>query len=136
MLDSKTLIESIGTNESTLSGVALAVAMETLRDCEQATVACSTAMLALSDAGPFAGAVARDLDCADVVAATLRVLVRRSGDGAALLGAQLEACLVACERSNEVCATHACHHEHCRICSEATRRAAETCKELLETLHV
>jgi hypothetical protein len=135
MLDSKTLIESIGTNERKLSGVALAAATETLRDCEQATIACSTAMLALPDASQFAGAIARDLDCADVVAATQRVLVRRSGDGTALLSAQLEACLVACERSNEMCATHACHHDHCRICAEATRRAAETCQDLLKALH-
>ncbi|MGH3904333.1 MAG: hypothetical protein ACRDTE_09105 [Pseudonocardiaceae bacterium] len=47
--------------------------------------------------------VLRDLDCADVAQATSRVLTRAAGMDLSLLSAQLEACLLACERSHEFC---------------------------------
>jgi hypothetical protein len=58
-------------------------------------------------------AVGCDMDCADVVQATVRVLLRANGPDSGLLSAQLEACLVACERGNELCSTFAGQHEHC-----------------------
>jgi hypothetical protein len=58
-------------------------------------------------------AVGRDMDYADVVQATIRVLLRANGPDSGLLSAHLEACLVACERSNELCSTFAGQHEHC-----------------------
>jgi len=70
-----------------------------------------------------------------VAAATRRVLTRDTGPDTALLSAQLEACLVACERSHELCSQHAEHHEHCRLCSEATARCAEVCRQVLSMLH-
>ena len=92
-------------------------------------------MLAEADVDHFASAIIRDMDCADVVATTLRVLMRRSHPGTALLSAQLEACLVACEQSYELCAPHASHHDHCQICATATQRCVQTCRELLSSLH-
>jgi hypothetical protein len=78
------------------------------------------------------GAIIRDLNCADVVAVTRRVLT--GGNDGALLSSQLEACVMACEHSAELCAKHAGHHEHCRLCSQATRECAEACRQALREL--
>ncbi|GIE95330.1 four-helix bundle copper-binding protein [Paractinoplanes rishiriensis] len=112
----------------------LASAIDVLRDGENAVTSCSAAMLADPHAGQLAGAVARDLDTADVLAVTARLLIRRAGVDTALLRVQLEACAIACERSAELCGRHAHHHEHCRKCSEATRRCAEVTRELRQAL--
>jgi hypothetical protein len=111
-----------------------AAAIDALTDCEEAVTACASGMLT-HDPGAMQMAVGRDLDCADVVQATARVLLRANGPDTSLLSAQLEACLVACEHSNELCRSFAARHEHCRICSEATRRCAEACRQALTALH-
>jgi hypothetical protein len=97
--------------------------------------ACAAAMLTESDLAQLVPAVARDMDCADVAEVTCRVLTRGTGPDSALLGAQLESCVVACERSHELCSKHAQHHAHCRMCSEATYRCAEACRQALNALH-
>jgi hypothetical protein len=113
----------------------LAATVEALQDCAQAVTACAAAMLTESDREQLTVAVGRDLDCADVVEATRRVLTRGTGPDGALLSAQLEACVLACERSYEQCSPHAHHHVHCRMCSEATRHCAEAARNILKALH-
>lgn len=134
MLETRTLFASMH-DTSYLSAEELAAVVDVLQECEEAVTGCSTAMLRHADPGPFAGAVLRDIDCADVVGTTRRVLTRRSGPNSTLLSAQLEACLLACEQSNELCSRYAAEHEHCRICSEATRRCAQMCQQTLTALH-
>ena len=104
--------------------------LDELQGCEAAVSACATAMLIAGDPH-LADAVARDMDCTDVVMATRRVLTRTAGTDRALVEAQIRACVVACERSTESCGRHAGHHEHCRVCAEATRRCADACRSLL-----
>jgi hypothetical protein len=133
MQNARTLLESIPA-AAPIDVETLAAAIEVLQDCAAATSACSAAMLGAGHADKFTSAIARDLDCADVANTTLRVLIRRSGTGRALLTTQLEACLVACEQSNELCGPHAHHHEHCKACSEATKRCADQCRKLLLAL--
>ncbi|WP_020578435.1 hypothetical protein [Actinopolymorpha alba] len=111
----------------------LAAAVDAMLECEEAVTACAAAMLAGDDALNLRDAIARDHNCADVVATTRRVLTR-DGD-VALLSAQLEACVIACEHSTQSCGKHAAHHEHCRICSEATQRCAEQCRQVIQGLH-
>ncbi|WP_405686951.1 hypothetical protein [Streptomyces sp. NBC_00057] len=48
--------------------------------------------------------------------------------------AQAQACLIACRRSRDLCEQHAQHHEHCRLCADATGRAADACREVLVAL--
>jgi hypothetical protein len=69
-----------------------------------------------------------------VVAATRRVLTRGSRPGSDLLAAQVEAGLIACERSRELCDRHAAHHEHCRVCAQAASAAAQACRNVLRAL--
>ena len=127
------LFESLD-NHSPLKTELLAHAADSLAACEQATTACATGMLAARDVGTLRAAVNTDLDCADVAAATRRILTRGTDADSALLAAQFEACRVACERSNEVCAQHVTHREHCRICAQATEQTAEVCREVLSNL--
>jgi hypothetical protein len=111
----------------------LAAAVEAMLDCEEAVTACAAGMLAEDDAMELRTAIAADLNCADVVATTRRVLTR--GSDIALLSSQLEACVMACEHSARLCGPHAAHHAHCRICAEATRRCADQCRQVLQGLH-
>jgi hypothetical protein len=75
-----------------------------------------------------------DLDCADLCAATGRVVSRRTGTNADLTRATLTACAAACRVCAEECARHASMHEHCRICGESCRRCEEACQALLAAL--
>jgi hypothetical protein len=80
-------------------------------------------------------ATGRDSDCADVVRVTDRVLLCANVPDTSLLSAQLEACVVACGRSHELCRSFADRHVHCRICAEATRGCAQACREALTAWH-
>jgi hypothetical protein len=133
MLQTRDLFDSLST-KANLNSEVLASLADALSDCEQAVIACAAGMLAEEDEMQLRSAVSADLDCADVIAATRRVLTRGNGPDSTLLTAQLEACLIACEHSNESCAQHAHHHEHCRICSAATQRAADACRNALRVL--
>ncbi|MFB6849666.1 hypothetical protein ACFCXS_33065 [Streptomyces sp. NPDC056373] len=130
MIQTRQLLDSV-TNESVLSSEAVAMALDALSACETAVTACAAGMLAQKDADELRASIGRDMDCADVTAATRRILTRRSGHDPALLTAQVEACLIACRRSHDLCAEHARHHEHCRLCAEATGRAADACRDVL-----
>ncbi|MFE2985812.1 hypothetical protein [Streptomyces sp. NPDC059262] len=72
-----------------------------------ATLACCTGMLAENEADDLRTAISQNLDCTGVVATTRRVLVRGTSHGSAMLAAQLEACRIACEHSQALCAHHA-----------------------------
>ena len=80
-------------------------------------------MLAAPDVDRMRTSVLRDLDCADVVATTRRLLTRATPDDSTLIAAQLEACLIACRRSEEQCRLTAPEHEHCRLCTTQRTRA-------------
>ncbi|WP_067168599.1 hypothetical protein [Microtetraspora niveoalba] len=123
------------TAKAGLSSDLLADAVDTLQECEEVVTACAMGMLGEQDALDMASAISRDLDCADVVGTTRRVLTRGSGPDNSLISAQMEASLLACERSHELCSRHAAHHAHCRMCAEATRRCADMCGRILEALH-
>ncbi|GGM43179.1 four-helix bundle copper-binding protein [Dactylosporangium sucinum] len=116
-----------------VSSERLAAVIDELAACEEAVTACAAAMVAEDDVRVLQDAIIRDLNCADVVAATRRVVTR--GGDAVLLSSLLETCVTACEHSAELCAKHAHHHDHCRLCSQATARCAEMCREVLRGLH-
>ncbi|TQC43015.1 hypothetical protein EEB14_45465 [Rhodococcus sp. WS4] len=123
------------TAKSGLSSEVLAGAVDTLQECEEIVAACAMGMIGAQDALQLAPSISRDLDCADLLGVTRRVLTRGSGPDHTLITAQVEACLLACERSHELCSQHADHHVHCRMCSEATRRCADMCRQVLRALH-
>lgn len=71
-------------------------------------------------------------DCADICTATARVAVRRTGENVAMLRAQLEACIRACDLCAEECDRH--DHEHCRLCATMCRECAADCRKALLTV--
>lgn len=121
--------------KSGLSSDVLAAAVDALQEGEEIVAACSMGMLGAQDALQLAPAISRDLDCADILGVTRRILTRGSGPDHTLITAQLEACLLACERSYELCSRHADHHAHCRMCADATRRCADMCRQVLTAIH-
>jgi hypothetical protein len=71
-------------------------------------------------------------DCADICAATARLLVRRTGGNADVLRAQIEVCIRSCEACAEECAGH--DHEHCQLCATMCRECADDCRKALAAL--
>ena len=112
----------------------LAHVLDALSGCEEAVTACAAGMLAAQDIDRMRTSVLRDLDCGDVVTTTRRLLTRAAADDSTLITAQLEACLIACRRSEEQCKLTAREHEHCHLCTAATHQAAEACRRALEVL--
>jgi hypothetical protein len=134
MPQTRELLDTFALNlKPQVSSASLAAAIDAMLECEEATTACAAAMVTEDDVRAMQDAIIRDMNCTDVVGATRRVVSR--GSDSALLSSQLEACVMACEHSAEQCVKHAVHHEHCRICSQATRRCAEACRQVLRGLH-
>jgi hypothetical protein len=127
------LIESLAVHAAFDSGT-LAHVVDALSGCEEAVIACSAGMVAEQDIDRMRTSVLRDLECSEVVATTRRLLTRATADDSTLITAQLEACLIACRRSEQHCKLTAAEHEHCRLCTAATHRAAEACRQALEVL--
>jgi hypothetical protein len=71
-------------------------------------------------------------DCADICNATARVAVRRTGQDIALLRAQLQTCIEACELCAQECEKH--EHEHCKLCAQMCRECAQDCRKALPTV--
>lgn len=112
----------------------LAAFIETCSDCAQACTACADTCLGEDTVAELVACIGTDLDCADLCAATARILSRRTGNDDTITRAVLEACAAACRACGDECARHSSHHEHCRICAEACRRCEQACKELLSVL--
>ncbi|HEY2764372.1 MAG TPA: four-helix bundle copper-binding protein [Pseudonocardiaceae bacterium] len=132
MLQTRELFDSI-TIGTDIDGERWSNTITALSNCQEAVTACSGAMLLVGE--DMTSGVLRDLDSADVIQATARVLTRAAGMDLSLLSAQLEACLLACERSHEYCQSHAEHLPHCRICAQSTQECADACRELLASVH-
>lgn len=133
MRQTRELIDSLAAHAA-LDSETLAHVLDVLSSCEDAVTACAAGMLAEQDIERMSSFVLYDMDCGDVVATTRRLLTRAAGDDNTLITAQLEACLVACRRSEEHCKLTAPVHEHCRMCTEATHEAAEACSQALKVL--
>lgn len=128
-----TLVPEVSLGKAESGSSVLAPIVDALSECEEAVTVCAASMLGAERFEHRRVAVLHDLNCANVLAAT-RQLLSRATEDTVLLRAQLEACAIACRRSHETCSHHAAHHEHCRLCSQATQRAAEACDEAMEAL--
>lgn len=133
MHPTRELIDSLATHVALDSGT-IASTVDALSDCEEAVTACAVGMLDEADVERMRASIRYDLDCGDVLVATRRMLTRATADDNALIAAQLEVCLMACRRSHEACGRTASEHEHCRLCTDATSRAAEACRQALTAL--
>ncbi|MER7283148.1 four-helix bundle copper-binding protein [Dactylosporangium sp. NPDC000244] len=112
----------------------LAAAIDAIAVCTQACIACADACMSERTVAELSKCVRINLDCADVCAATIRVLLRQGDYDAKLNRALLEACVTACRSCGDECSAHAKKYEHCRICAEACRACEEACRRLLTAM--
>jgi len=112
----------------------LVAAIDATLDCAQACSTCASACLAGKSVADLRPCIRTDLACADICAATARVLSRQPIDDLATVRALLEAGVAVCAVCAEECESHAAMHEHCRICAEACRRCEQACRDLLGTM--
>jgi hypothetical protein len=112
----------------------LAAAIDTLIACGQACTACADACLSEDMVSELTKCIRTNLDCADICAATARVLTRHTGYDANISRAVLDACATACRSCADECGAHADMHEHCRVCAEACRACEQACRDLLATM--
>ena len=82
----------------------------------------------------MANCIRTDLDCADICAATARVVARQSGESQDALRAMLTACSKSCEACEQECRIHSDKHDHCRDCAEACKRCKDACDKALSSL--
>ena len=131
------ITDMLRTSPKDLSGIdqaALATCIDACFECTTICTSCADACLAEYMVADLTTCIRTNLDCADICAATGRVLTRYSGGDSAVVRAALEACLAACTACATECAQHAQMHEHCKICADACRRCDEACTALLATL--
>jgi hypothetical protein len=100
-------------------------------ECEQICSSCADACLSEEMVMELRYCIRTNLDCADICAATGRMMVRMTKPDAELMRTQLQACMTACRVCGDECAKHAEMHEHCRICAEACRRCEKACRDML-----
>jgi hypothetical protein len=113
----------------------LASAIDALATCTQTCTACADACLAEDDVADQRRCITSDLCCADVCAATLRVLSRQTAYDERITRAVLTACVEVCAACAEECERHAEHGmEHCRVCAEACRTCEDACRRLLDSI--
>jgi hypothetical protein len=103
-------------------------------DCSATCASCADADLGEADVKGLVRCVRLCLDCADLCDATARIVTRQTETDLGIVGATLEACLVACRACAEEYERHAAHHEHCRACAEVCRRCEVSCADLLGAL--
>ena len=116
--------------EINLDRAELAATIDALIACSQACTACADACLSEGMVAELTKCIRTNMDCADICAATARVVSRHTGYDANISRTLLEAC-TSC--GNE-CAGHAEMHEHCRICAEACRACEQACRDLLASM--
>ncbi|WP_454084335.1 four-helix bundle copper-binding protein [Georgenia sp. Marseille-Q6866] len=112
----------------------LARTIDALVACAQTCTACADACLGEEMVGEMRACIRTDLDCADVCEATAHVLSRQTAYNADVTRALLQACIQVCRTCGNECASHADHHEHCRICAEVCRACEQACAELLAAI--
>jgi len=112
----------------------LAACVEACVACELACTACADACLGEAMVAELRRCIRLNLDCADLCAATARIVSRSFEPDLELLRTQLEVCARACATCGAECNRHAGKHEHCRVCAEFCRQCEEQCRRTIDAL--
>jgi len=121
-------------SEINLDRQMLAECVTACMECAQTCTSCADSCLSEDMLDELRKCIRSNLDCADLCAATGRVLSRHTEYDANLTRAVLHACAQACKACGDECRQHAEMHEHCRICADACRRCEDACNRLLATI--
>ena len=103
-------------------------------ECTATCTACADACLQEDDPAPMRKCIRFNLDCADICAATGRLIARPGKQDPGTLRAQLGACATACRACADECQQHGDDMEHCAICAESCRACADACDRMREAL--
>ena len=117
-----------------LDRMKLAATIDALVECSETCTACADACLSEGMVAGLTKCIRMNMDCADICAATARVLSRHTGYDANISRMLLEVCAMACKACADECASHGDMHEHCRICAESCRMCEMACRELLDSM--
>lgn len=120
--------------EISIDRALLTTAIESLLDCAEACTACADSCLSEPHVDMLRKCIRTNMDCADVCAATGRVLSRHTGYDANIGMTLLAACIQACQSCADECGRHAAMHEHCRVCADACARCHQACQQLLDAM--
>jgi hypothetical protein len=112
----------------------LAQTIDALVECANTCTQCADACLSEPDVAPQVACIRLNLDCADVCAATSRVVARQTDVDAEVVRRLLDACITACRSCADECARHAPHMAHCDICAQSCRRCEQACRDLVEAI--
>ena len=99
--------------------------------CAEACNACADACLGEKEVAQMIDCIRDCTDCADVCLTTARLVSRMTRTDKKLAGAQLRACIAACEICAATCGQHGEKEKHCRVCAEGCQRCAKACEALL-----
>jgi hypothetical protein len=101
-------------------------------DSAQACTACADACLSEEEVVTLTRCIRLNLDCADICAATGKLLSRQTATNADLIESQVKACVDACRICGDECEKHASNMDHCRLCLDSCRTTERACLQLLE----
>jgi hypothetical protein len=126
--------EMLGTHpqKPTTAMSSVSDALRACLECEQACTLCADACLGEETVAHLRQCIRLDLDCADLCAATGRLVARQATPDAQLWRLTLEACAQACRACAAECRRHEVKHAHCRLCREACERCEKACLALLK----
>ena len=109
--------------------------IEACYDCAESCTQCADDCLGEESVQELTSCIRLNLDCADICAATGRVVSRQTSVDANVTSAIVQACIAACRSCGDECERHAAHGmEHCRVCAEECRRCEQACEELLPAI--
>lgn len=108
--------------------------IETCHECEISCTSCADACLGEQNVQSLIHCIRLNQDCADVCAASGRLLGRQTESSWSLVAVQVDAMELACRLCAEECERHAQHHEHCRICAESCRKCEQACHRVMQAL--
>lgn len=117
-----------------VDGELLARTIDILVECANTCTQCADACMSEEDLSRLAKCIRLNMDCADVCAATSRVVSRQTEYDANVTRPLLEACAAACKSCGDECAQHAPHMGHCKVCAESCRQCEAACRELLRAM--
>lgn len=119
----------------TVDKAKLVAAIEAITGCVQACTQCADALLCETSVADLVKCIRTDLDCADICAATVRVVSRQTEYDANVTRTQLQACIAACVACANECDVHARHGMlHCAICARECRNCQAVCQQLLDAV--
>lgn len=104
-------------------------------ECAQVCTACADACLGEHQPGKLAACIRLNLDCADILTMTSRILTRQQNPDLALVAMTVELCAAACDVCARECDRHAGEYAHCHVAAAACSRCFEACRTLMTGSH-